>query len=97
MGCTTPLFFLDYFATDSLATSPDSLKNFIEGVTTACKNAGCALIGGETAEIKHIYQNNTRDLVGFIVGSIERKDLLQPKKTIREGDVCIALPRFTTF
>jgi phosphoribosylamine--glycine ligase/phosphoribosylaminoimidazole synthetase len=90
MGCTTPLFFLDYFATDQIR--PNHLRYFVEGLSQACREAGCALIGGETAEIKDIYQPNTRDLVGFITGAVARKDLLHPRETLREHDVCIALP-----
>lgn len=90
MGCTQPLFFLDYFATDKIEKG--HLSYFIEGVSEACKAVGCALVGGETAEIPALYQPGAKDLVGFIVGSVAPDDLLRPHDTLRAGDICIALP-----
>jgi phosphoribosylamine-glycine ligase len=66
MGCTQPLFFLDYFATHHL--NPVELRLFVSGVSQACRAVGCALIGGETAEIPLVYQPNELDLVGAIIG-----------------------------
>lgn len=84
----TPMFFLDYYATARL--DKDSALCVIEGIVNGCKEAQCALIGGETAEMPGMYHNNDFDLAGFAVGIAERKDLESPK--IKAGDVLIALP-----
>lgn len=84
-----PLFFLDYFACAEL--SPEQGKSIVEGIAEGCKQAGCALIGGETAEMPGMYQQGDYDLAGFSVGIVERDQLL-PKKNIAEGDVIIGLP-----
>lgn len=84
-----PLFFLDYFATGRL--DPDVFAQLVGGMTAACREAGCALLGGETAEMPGVYALGDYDLAGFIVGLVEpdrRPDLT----TIREGDVMVALP-----
>jgi phosphoribosylformylglycinamidine cyclo-ligase len=82
-----PLFFLDYFSCSSLDV--EVAAKVIESIATGCKMAGCALIGGETAEMPGIYKKGEYDLAGFAVGAVERDQIL-PKKT-RAGDVLIGL------
>lgn len=84
-----PLFFLDYFATSSL--DPAHAKDVISGIADGCKKSNCALIGGETAEMPGMYQNNEYDLAGFVVGIVEREQLLPKKETMKEGDVVIGI------
>ncbi|HTW64030.1 MAG TPA: phosphoribosylformylglycinamidine cyclo-ligase [Bryobacteraceae bacterium] len=84
-----PLFFLDYFAVGKLDASVAG--QVIEGVARACRNNGCALIGGETAEMPGLYQDGEYDLAGFIVGGVERKQMLTGA-TIKPGDVLLGLP-----
>jgi phosphoribosylformylglycinamidine cyclo-ligase len=84
-----PLFFLDYFATGKL--DPEVFAQVIEGVTAACREAGCALLGGETAEMPGVYALGDYDLAGFIVGLVEPGRRPDPA-AIRAGDVLIALP-----
>ncbi len=83
-----PLFFLDYFATGALAV--EAARDVIKGIADGCKEAGCALIGGETAEMPGMYQAGHYDLAGFSVGAVER-DMILPKD-IAIGDVLIGLP-----
>jgi phosphoribosylaminoimidazole synthetase len=83
-----PLFFLDYFSSSKL--SLETSAKVIEGVAKGCKIANCALIGGETAEMPGIYQDEEYDLAGFCVGAVEKEDIL-PKKDIKPGDVMIGL------
>jgi phosphoribosylformylglycinamidine cyclo-ligase len=81
-----PLFFLDYFATGKL--DPDVFTQIVEGMTGACRAAGCALLGGETAEMPGVYALGDYDLAGFIVGLVEPG----PKREqIKAGDVLIGL------
>jgi phosphoribosylformylglycinamidine cyclo-ligase len=82
-----PLFFLDYFATGKL--DPDVFGQVIEGMTEACRDAGCALLGGETAEMPGIYALGDYDLAGFIVGLVAPG---QEREPVRAGDVLVGLP-----
>jgi phosphoribosylformylglycinamidine cyclo-ligase len=83
-----PLFFLDYFAAGKLDSRV--VGQVIEGIARGCRNNGCALIGGETAEMPGFYEQGEYDLAGFIVGAVERGQMLTGK-TIRAGDVLLGL------
>jgi phosphoribosylformylglycinamidine cyclo-ligase len=83
-----PLFFLDYFATGRL--DPEVFTQLIEGMTQACRDAGCALLGGETAEMPGVYALGDYDLAGFIVGLVEAGRNPEPAR-IKAGDVLVGL------
>jgi phosphoribosylformylglycinamidine cyclo-ligase len=82
-----PLFFLDYFATGQL--DPDVFAELVDGMSAACQTAGCALLGGETAEMPGVYALGDYDLAGFIVGLVEGAER---RAAIRSGDVLVGLP-----
>ena len=85
----TPLFFLDYIGTSKL--NSNVISDIVKGLSSGCRTANMALIGGETAVLPGIYHGNDYDLVGFIVGTVNRNHLISPDKT-SEGDMLIALP-----
>lgn len=84
-----PLFFLDYLAVGKL--NPAQVAEIVRGVANACKESGCALIGGETAEMSGFYPAGEYDIAGFAVGVVERKNLITPVR-VKVGDVLIGLP-----
>ena len=84
-----PLFFLDYLATGRL--NPDVAVEIVEGLSTACRENGCALLGGETAEMPGFYADGEYDVAGFIVGAVGR-DRVIDGRAIRPGDALIGLP-----
>ncbi len=84
-----PLFFLDYLAMSRM--DPDVVEQLMEGMTRACHQAGCALVGGETAELPDTYAAGEYDLAGFIVGVVERNRVLKTS-AVRAGDKLLALP-----
>jgi phosphoribosylformylglycinamidine cyclo-ligase len=84
----TPLFFMDYLATGKL--DPEIAEKVVEGLADACKHNGCALIGGETAEMPGFYPDGEYDLAGFIVGVVERERIITGK-AVEIGDVVLGL------
>ena len=84
-----PLFFLDYLATGKLL--PDVAEQIVHGLARACQDNGCALLGGETAEMPGFYHDGEYDVAGFIVGAVDRARLIDGK-SITAGDVLIGLP-----
>jgi phosphoribosylformylglycinamidine cyclo-ligase len=84
-----PLFFLDYIAMGKLV--PEQIEAIISGIVQACREVGCSLIGGETAEMPGIYSQGNYDLVGFIVGVVEKRKILDGRSIV-PGDVILGLP-----
>jgi phosphoribosylformylglycinamidine cyclo-ligase len=84
-----PLFFLDYFATGALDVA--TATSVISGIAEGCRQAGCALVGGETAELPGLYHGKDYDLAGFCVGVVERAEI-RPRTDLADGDVVIGLP-----
>lgn len=83
-----PLFFLDYFATGKL--KPEKSSEVISGIVSGCQEAGCSLIGGETAEMPEFYSKDEYDLSGFAVGVVDKEKIINGSK-IKEGDVIIGI------
>ena len=84
-----PIFFLDYIAINKLKLN--KVKKILDGIVSGCKLAGCALIGGETAEMPETYSKNKFDLAGFAVGLVEKKNLLT-KSNIKLNDIILGVP-----
>jgi phosphoribosylformylglycinamidine cyclo-ligase len=84
-----PLFFLDYIATGKLA--PDTITGIVEGVATGCRENGCVLLGGETAEMPGFYADNEYDVAGFIVGVVSKEKAIDGR-SIAPGDIVLGLP-----
>lgn len=84
-----PLFFLDYLAVHKL--DPERLREVVEGVAAGCREAGCALLGGETAEMPDLYRRGEFDLAGFAVGVVDHRRLITGSR-VRPGNVLIGLP-----
>jgi len=84
-----PMFFMDYFATGKL--DPEIAEKVIAGISEACKHNGCALLGGETAEMPGFYPEGEYDLAGFILGVVDRERIVTGKN-VEPGDVLIGLP-----
>jgi phosphoribosylformylglycinamidine cyclo-ligase len=84
-----PLYFLDYIATGML--DPTIVEAIVSGIADGCEAAGCALIGGETAEMPDMYQSGHYDLAGFATGILSKADMISPE-LVQEGDIVIGLP-----
>ena len=84
-----PLFFLDYLAVGKLI--PEQVADVVKGVANACKESGCALIGGETAEMNGFYPVGEYDIAGFAVGAVEKSKIITSEK-VKAGDVILGLP-----
>ena len=85
-----PLFFLDYLAVGKL--DPDQVAEVVRGVADGCRESGCALIGGETAEMAGFYQTGEYDLAGFCVGIVDKAKMLPRTERMQPGDVLLGLP-----
>lgn len=84
-----PLFFLDYIATGKL--HPEIVEDIVKGIAEGCLQSGCALIGGETAEMPDMYQGNHYDLAGYVTAVVEKSEILKPED-VKEHDILIGLP-----
>ena len=89
VGGAKPLFFLDYIAMGKL--DEEATEALVSGLARACRESGCVLIGGETAEMPGVYQGKEFDLAGFIVGVVERDEIIDGS-TIGEGDMVVGIP-----
>ena len=89
VGGAEPLFFLDYIGLGKL--DPEQVERLVMGVASACRDNNCALVGGETAELPDLYKRGDFDLVGFIVGAVER-DRVIDGSAIQRGDAILGLP-----
>ena len=87
----TPLFFLDYLATGKLPEDDSTVETVVRGISEACRANGCALIGGETAQMPGFYADGEYDLAGTIVGAVNRPNIITGEK-IEPGDVLLGLP-----
>jgi phosphoribosylformylglycinamidine cyclo-ligase len=87
--CAEPLFFLDYYATGKLSAKEGA--EVVSGIVEGCRQAGCALLGGETAEMPSVYAPGEFDLAGFAVGTVDRREIVDGR-TVRPGDVLLGLP-----
>lgn len=85
-----PLFFLDYIATGKLIA--EKMADIVEGVAEGCVQSGCALIGGETAEMPGFYSEDEYDIAGFAVGCVEEDEIIDYEKSVKVGDVLVGLP-----
>ena len=85
-----PIHFLDYIASSKISST--CVKAFLSGVSDACKEAKCAILGGETAEMPNIYTDGAHDFVGVITGVVEKSEIIDGRKTIRKDDIMMALP-----
>lgn len=85
-----PLFFLDYIATGKLVA--EKMASIVEGVAQGCIQSNAALIGGETAEMPGIYKEEDYDIAGFCVGVVDKKKIIDGKKSVKEGNIILALP-----
>ena len=85
-----PLFFLDYMSMDRL--DGQMVESLLRGMAWACREAGCSLVGGETAQTPGVYVGDAFDLVGFLVGAVEREALIDGPSTVREGDALLGIP-----
>ncbi|MDP5277087.1 phosphoribosylformylglycinamidine cyclo-ligase [Chengkuizengella axinellae] len=83
-----PLFFLDYLACDKVV--PEKIESIVKGIADGCKQSGCALIGGETAEMPGMYSEGEYDIAGFVVGVVDKKKMIDGS-TIQDGDVVLGL------
>jgi phosphoribosylformylglycinamidine cyclo-ligase len=88
-SCATPLFFLDYIATHKV--KPEQIEQIVSGIAEGCRQSGCALIGGETAEMNDLYQTGDYDLAGFAVGLVDKAKILNVER-VQTGDVVVGLP-----
>src|SRR5919109_3062427 len=86
-----PLFFLDYIATGKL--TPETVASVVEGVANGCRENGCVLLGGETAEMPGFYGEGEYDVAGFIVGAVDRSRLITGR-TIAVGDLLVGVPSY---
>ena len=85
-----PLFFLDYIAASKL--EPEQVASVVTGMAVACREAGCALLGGETAEMPGVYAEGAFDVAGTVVGLVDRSDILPKPQEMAEGDLLFGLP-----